>query len=127
MQIGRGNVIPYSDDSKISITHYRYKDSILEDIMAADLVISHAGAGTSMDVLEARKPLITVINDDLMDNHQTELAEKLAEKGHSLYCGISSLTATLKSANHYKFKPFVNDNDRKIAAYIEKSLFSDSE
>ena len=28
-----------------------------------------------MDALEARKPLVVVVNDALMDNHQAELAE----------------------------------------------------
>ena len=50
-----------------------------QDISEADLVISHAGAGTCIEVLTAGKTLAVIVNDSLMDNHQVELAEKLAE------------------------------------------------
>lgn len=39
-----------------------------------------------MEVLAANKPLIVVVNEDLMDNHQIELAQQLYNDGHVLYC-----------------------------------------
>ena len=82
---------------RINIETYQYKPSLsqvsvwrsgfseiltpdlLQDITDADLVISHAGAGTCIEVLQAGKTLAVIVNDSLMDNHQVELAEKLAE------------------------------------------------
>ena len=48
---------------------------------------SHCGAGSGsiFETLRLAKPLIVVVNEDLMDNHQSELAEELAERKH-LYC-----------------------------------------
>ena len=43
------------------------------------------GAGSVMETLAAGKPLVVIINERLMDNHQLELAERLAEDGHLLY------------------------------------------
>lgn len=38
-----------------------------------------------MEALSLQKPLVVVINDKLMDNHQTELARQLCKDGHLLY------------------------------------------
>lgn len=47
----------------------------------ADLVVSHAGAGTCLEVCDLGRPLIAVVNSSLMDNHQGELAAALDERG----------------------------------------------
>ena len=44
LQIGRGEIIPnVKQTSHFSVEHYRYKDSIKDDIQKTSLVISHAG------------------------------------------------------------------------------------
>ncbi|KAF9510637.1 glycosyltransferase family 1 protein [Hydnum rufescens UP504] len=55
----------------IHISAFTFKPSLLEDVENAALVISHAGAGTILDVLRAAKPLIVIPNNSLMDDHQT--------------------------------------------------------
>lgn len=49
------------------------------------------GAGSVLETLQAGKPLIVVINDLLMDNHQLELASQLAEDGHLYYATCRSV------------------------------------
>ncbi|GMG15312.1 unnamed protein product [Phytophthora fragariaefolia] len=49
-----------------------------------DLVISHVGAGSIMDGLALKKKLVVVVNTALMDNHQTELAEAMADQKYCL-------------------------------------------
>lgn len=51
------------------ITH-----NISDEITKCDLVISHAGTGSIMDVLRLSKPLFVVHNEKLMHNHQLEIA-----------------------------------------------------
>lgn len=48
----------------------------------ADVVISHAGTGSILDSLRLKKPLIAVVNDTLMDNHQEQIARKFESKGY---------------------------------------------
>ncbi|XP_054551579.1 putative bifunctional UDP-N-acetylglucosamine transferase and deubiquitinase ALG13 isoform X4 [Talpa occidentalis] len=94
LQIGRGNVVPESFSTEsFTLDVYRYKDSLKEDIQKADLVISHAGAGSCLETLENRKPLVVVINEKLMNNHQLELAKQLHKDGHLFYCTCSCFSA----------------------------------
>jgi len=68
----------------MSIRMYSFQPSLDEDMRKADLILSHAGAGTVMEALRLQKKLVVVINTLLMDNHQTELAGAMAERGHLL-------------------------------------------
>lgn len=83
----------------IKIDCYDFKANILSDINWSDLVISHAGAGSCIEVLTHRKSLIVVVNDKLMHNHQTELAQQLFIDGHLLYCTPHTLIETLADLN----------------------------
>ncbi|KAG0645904.1 UDP-N-acetylglucosamine transferase subunit alg13 [Hyphodiscus hymeniophilus] len=61
------------------------------------LVISHAGAGTILDVMRMGVPLIVVPNPSLLDNHQSELAEELERQGYATQGGIKYALLTVKS------------------------------
>ncbi len=43
------------------------------------------GAGCILESLSLKKPLVAVINENLMDNHQMELSRQLAKDGHLVY------------------------------------------
>ena len=101
-----------SNSSTLQWEAYRFKPTLAQDVEIADLMISHAGAGSIMEGLAScrtryeaiqdqkssstntnytgsttsliEKKLVVVINDALMDNHQSELAEAL-EKRNYLY------------------------------------------
>lgn len=60
---------------------YAKPDNFKKRFEEADLVIGHAGAGTIMEVLQLGKPLIVVVNGDLMENHQTEVANEFYQRG----------------------------------------------
>uniref|UniRef100_A0A0B7AAC8 UDP-N-acetylglucosamine transferase subunit ALG13 n=2 Tax=Arion vulgaris TaxID=1028688 RepID=A0A0B7AAC8_9EUPU len=125
LQIGRGEYEPSNVNDASDIPHvsyYRLKDSISDDIAQADLVISHAGAGSIIDSLSAGKSVLVVVNDELMDNHQTELAEKLAAEGHLHYCGVRSLVPSLKSLDFKVLKPFLPGEPEKFADHLDQIM-----
>lgn len=119
LQIGRGKIkLEEGSYCGVNINFYRYKDNILCDIAEADLVIGHAGSGTCLEVLRLRKPLVVVINEELMDNHQRELAERFAERGYIVSTLPTSLAKILGSPNIFNRKPFVEPNYDKLANII---------
>lgn len=128
MQVGNGSLESIdkakdrNDPNLPSISHFRLKDSIAEDIASADLVISHAGSGSVLDCLGAGKKLLVVINDELMDNHQVELAEKLEEEGYLHYCFVSEIMVSLANMGWDSIKPFRKGETKKFVTYLEERL-----
>nr|XP_039320006.1 putative bifunctional UDP-N-acetylglucosamine transferase and deubiquitinase ALG13 isoform X6 [Saimiri boliviensis boliviensis] len=123
LQIGRGTVVPepFSTES-FTLDVYRYKDSVKEDIQKADLVISHAGkgAGSCLETLEKGKPLVVVINEKLMNNHQLELAKQLHKEGHLFYCTCSTLPGLLQSMDLSTLKCYPPGQPEKFSAFLDK-------
>ncbi|XP_018310194.1 UDP-N-acetylglucosamine transferase subunit ALG13 homolog isoform X2 [Mycetomoellerius zeteki] len=101
---------------------FRLSPSIGEYIELADLVISHAGAGSVLEALEKCKHLIVVTNDLLMDNHQIELAEQLYKDEHLYYCTCKNLLRVIQTMDFAKLKSFTNDKSADIANFIDKVM-----
>ncbi|XP_014456786.3 UDP-N-acetylglucosamine transferase subunit ALG13 homolog [Alligator mississippiensis] len=123
LQIGRGTRAPRpvrAPDFALEV--FRFKDSLAEDLRQADLVISHAGAGSCLETLGEGKPLVVVINETLMDNHQLELARQLRRDGHLVYCTCSTLAETLQSVDLSLLKPFPPGRPEKFAAFLDDVL-----
>lgn len=109
LQVGNGkssiDAAAIAAQHGIRVEQYEFKkDGIQSDILAADLIVGHAGAGTCMDVLEAQKPGLIVINDALMDNHQNELAHQLSNEGYVKCCTVPELADTIQSLDNVEFK-----------------------
>ncbi|XP_041076467.1 UDP-N-acetylglucosamine transferase subunit ALG13 homolog isoform X3 [Polyodon spathula] len=123
LQIGRGAVqpVPYSS-AQFTLEVFRYKDSITEEIRTANLVISHAGAGSCLETLGAGTPLLVVVNDQLMNNHQLELARQLHQDGHLYYCTCRTLSDTLKTMDLSALNPFLPGQTEKFAAFLDKAV-----
>ncbi|XP_061455026.1 putative bifunctional UDP-N-acetylglucosamine transferase and deubiquitinase ALG13 [Rhineura floridana] len=123
LQVGRGTVCPVSTSTPtFTLEVFRFKNSLSEDVQTTDLVISHAGAGSCLEVLEAGKPLLVVVNDKLMDNHQLELARQLCRDGHLFYCTSRTLVKTLQTADFSTLKPFPPGQPEKFAAFLDKVI-----
>ncbi|VDB82625.1 unnamed protein product [Peniophora sp. CBMAI 1063] len=88
------------------VSVYRFKPSLTQDVDDADLIISHAGSGTILDVLRRSKPLIVVPNETLLDNHQKELADALGGMGYLIACAVNNLAGTIAGFDAKALKPF---------------------
>ncbi|KAE9400735.1 glycosyl transferase [Gymnopus androsaceus JB14] len=93
----------------VAIECWKFKPSLQVEYEEADLVISHAGSGTILDVLRMDKPLIVVPNPTLLDNHQEELASALEQLGHLKSSTTLQLARTIQDfdpSSLVKFPPF---------------------
>ncbi|KAG8283291.1 UDP-N-acetylglucosamine transferase subunit ALG13 [Homalodisca vitripennis] len=119
LQVGQGRLVPITEKNGIKIESFSLKPSISDDISRADLVISHAGAGSCLGVLSARKPLIVVVNEDLMDNHQEELANKLQDEGYLFQSNCANLVNVLENLDINELKPFNPGDPKKYAQHFD--------
>lgn len=121
LQIGKTSLIPDCTPRYgiISIEYFTLSPDIIKYMQNADVVISHAGAGSILDALDNRKNLIVVANEALMDNHQLELGEQLSKERYLYYCTCDTLLSTLNNLNFSELRTFVDLKSRAIAKYID--------
>ncbi|KAF3838553.1 hypothetical protein F7725_010321 [Dissostichus mawsoni] len=122
LQVGRGSLVPAADSCPhVTLEAYRFKDSIAEDIEQADLVISHAGAGSCLESLGAGKSCWSS-STKMMNNHQLEMARQLHMDSHLLYCTCSTLTETLRAMDLSVLQPFLPGQPKNFAHFLDKAL-----
>lgn len=107
IQYGSGNIVPSVSDSPLEVIAFRYRTNLSSIFSQSDLVISHGGAGTCMEALSppGKRKLIIVINENLMNNHQEELASTLFEERHAFVSRAKELYHFISSGDQ---SPFLN-------------------
>ncbi|ORY96611.1 glycosyl transferase [Syncephalastrum racemosum] len=80
----------HHDSAHLELKGYKYKADITEDMASADLIVSHAGSGSILQALRLDKRLVVMVNTSLMDNHQLELAEAMANSNYCIYANSAS-------------------------------------
>jgi len=106
----------------VDILFWAYKPSLQEDYEKADLIISHAGAGTILDVLRMGKPMIVIPNPTLLDNHQEELASALDELGHLKATTVSNLSRTIEEFDMLNIEPFPPFDGSRFARIVDEAM-----
>ncbi|XP_072960199.1 uncharacterized protein [Typha angustifolia] len=124
IQMGRGTYIPLkvSGNESLSMDYFTFSPSIANYLRSASLIISHAGAGSIFETLRLGKPLIVVVNADLMDNHQSELAEELADRKHLFCAHPQTLRETIEAMDLETLLPYPLGDPMPIASLMNKFL-----
>ncbi|XP_014224193.1 UDP-N-acetylglucosamine transferase subunit ALG13 homolog [Trichogramma pretiosum] len=124
MQIGESQFVPNcSPRCGFSyIEAFSLKPSLCETMKSADLIISHAGAGSCLEALDLKKPLIVVTNNLLMNNHQVELAKQLCNDGYLYYSTCKNLLELIIKMKLSELKTFPGDKSHAIANVVNKLM-----
>jgi beta-1,4-N-acetylglucosaminyltransferase len=102
VQFGNGTIEPrnlklVAEKYFDSVEVFRFKPMLKEIIGENTLLISHAGAGTILEGLRSRAEMFVIVNQKLMDNHQLEIAEKMAKDGYLVYGNCNEIIQMLKA------------------------------
>jgi len=102
--------------------------SFIDDIESwynwADVIITHAGAGSVYNLLEKQKKLIVVPNTYRQDKHQLELANFVKRNKLALVCyDLTSLMAMLEEVLLMKFNQYSKDDFTGVNLIVD-CLFS---
>ncbi|CDR43113.1 CYFA0S11e00364g1_1 [Cyberlindnera fabianii] len=109
-----------------------YKNIIIEGIpftadvdsviSGADLVLSHAGTGSILDTLRLKKKLVVVINDQLMDNHQEEVANSMMAGSHLIKSepSLEKLLEALTLTETHDFTPLPTPKPNMIEQILQE-------
>jgi len=101
---------------------FAFKPSLEAEMRASDLVITHAGAGSIFECLAVEKPCLVVVNERLMGNHQAELAEALAERGHLRWCVPGNLEQALSEFEPESLVPYEGGYPAGVARTLDQLL-----
>ena len=108
--------------SGLQVEVFSLVPSLAEYITCADLIVSHAGAGSLFEALRAGKKILAVPNGGLMDNHQVELASELAARKFLFWCEASGLEKALGGLNVQSLVPYEPGILEGMIQVIDKSV-----
>jgi beta-1,4-N-acetylglucosaminyltransferase len=84
-----------------------FSDKFEEHLSAAEVVVTHGGAGTIFKLLEMKKRIVGVANEERSDLHQWDLLKKLSEEGYLIWCrDIAELETCIAMAREKEFKKY---------------------
>lgn len=86
---------------------FKFSDDFQSYIEAADLIITHAGAGSVYSMLENGKKLVVVPNLTRADNHQLELAKYVQDNNFAVSCfNLAEIKDCIDKVKKIEFEPY---------------------
>jgi len=91
--------------------YFEFTDDIEQYYTAADIVVTHAGAGSIYRLLELNKRIIIVPNMSRIDSHQMDIADYMDRNKFALVCrDIHQLGDMIETINSSDIRPYVHDS-----------------
>jgi len=113
-QISDGLYIPKSGEN------FSFTKNIKEFYSDADVIITHAGAGTVFELLELNKKIIVVNNTNRVDSHQGDLTKYVRKHNYALTCdSLCKLEEQLHKINHFTPEKYQKERFTKANEIFE--------
>ncbi|MGD8117108.1 PssE/Cps14G family polysaccharide biosynthesis glycosyltransferase [Vibrio sp. TRT 29B02] len=86
---------------------FAFSDEFQSYVDVADIVVTHAGAGSVYSMLESGKKLVVVPNLTRADDHQLELARYVEHNHFAVSCfDLNDIRGCISLAEKAEFKPY---------------------
>jgi beta-1,4-N-acetylglucosaminyltransferase len=118
-QTANGGYIP------VNHPYFSFVDSnaIIEKYAGADIIITHAGQGTIIRLLEMRKKFIVVPNLERVDKHQLDIADFLSKNKYAFVAySFSQLDMFVDICRDYRFREYSKENFFKAGEILSYML-----
>ena len=110
-----------------SFDSFAYDKNIMEHYDWADIIIAHAGAGTFYQLMEMKKKVLLIPNENLKDSHQNDICN-FAQKNNYAYVlhDIKNLESILEKIEQHEFTNYEKDKN-KISQSIYNIIIGENE
>ena len=116
-QISNGKYTPTNGD------FFSFSNMFSQYIDNADIVITHAGAGTVFELLEKHKKCIVIPNYERIDQHQSDLASFIEKNNLAIVChNLKNINQCLQEVENFKPTHYVKTTFFRTNELVE--LFS---
>lgn len=120
--IQSGTTVITWENEHVITTAFFAKTEFQTHFQNARVIITHGGAGSMFEALNARKKTIVVPRlaqyKEHVDNHQLELAQKLSELGYLELHHSESLKETLAKVEKQEYKHY--KAEQKLVDHIQR-------
>lgn len=123
VQKGKGKQLVQSCVPGLTVENYDFKPSLINDMTSSDLILSHAGAGSVLESSRLGKVVVVVVNETLMDNHQNELADAMANLKYVYKCTVRSLQEVSGCSHPYNATDTGKSRLRRPEKISQRGLF----
>ncbi|MGJ8485839.1 PssE/Cps14G family polysaccharide biosynthesis glycosyltransferase [Pseudoalteromonas sp. SYSU M81236] len=104
-------------------SYFAHSNEFSSVLVDADVVITHAGAGTVFELLELNKKIIVVPNFDRIDKHQSDLALYIERNNYALVChDVNLIENHIEGIKMYEPTPYNKDSFFLADELISKLL-----
>ena len=95
----------------VNIDYFEFSNDVASYIDKADVIITHAGAGSVYSMLEKGKKIIVVPNLSRVDSHQIELANHVEKNNFAIFCReLNDLSRLIYLMNSRDFNPYKKED-----------------